>query len=210
MKIASKRPEKVTIRHFLLCSATSFLASITRQRIYWCVSLAVVLIAEGLEAIGDGYIATAEDGVVAHHLSQCLLTEPYAWLLTLDDKQRLSICRQHHDVGTLRHTIYIYRILLDYLFGLVAALRGKVGHHVAAHPLLGGEHKPSLAHAIEDLGATSLATPCTKANRWIVEFRVVHITLTNASGGEDKIVFVSLRKGKKKKSKTNVLWIDKR
>lgn len=114
----------------------------------------------GGEAIGGDEVATAEGGVIACSLAQGLLVDGDIRLLALDDNKRLSIRAYSDDIGTLRHAVNIHGVLLDNLLGKEATLATQILHNVSAYPLLGGEHKPASAPAVEDLGAAISASAC--------------------------------------------------
>ena len=156
------------------------------QRLYWSIVLAIVLIAVGLKTICHNDISAPKYRVVAHHLVKHLAVNLHIRLLALDNKMGLGISSYNHDVGTLRHTVERYWMLLDDELWGITTLCAQILNNVTSHPLFGREHQPATTHHIEHLGAVVGATTCLETYGRKVEFwKVRHIKKNSIFVGKD-------------------------
>ena len=67
----------------------------------------------GLDTVGHDYVAASDYGVVAYRLRKDGVVDARRVLLAFDQHERSAVAAEGHDVGTLRRTVDIDRILLD-------------------------------------------------------------------------------------------------
>lgn len=167
MNGATKLQTKIKIarkssRKYSLCY--KIVLFVARKTLYRIILSTIEAITEGVEAICNNDISTPQDGVIPHNLRQRLLPNLYRGLLALHHHEGLCLAAYGHNIGTLRHTVNCYGVLLDNLLWRKSATRNHKLHDVAAHPLFGCQQQPPAAHRIEDFGAAEGVAACSKAH----------------------------------------------
>ena len=142
--------------------------------VYWGVFAVLERVAMGDNAVSNHYISATKNGVVADRLCQYVVVYFDVRLFAFHDDVGRAVVVECHYVGTLRHGVDVYGVLLGYLLRLKTTLRTHILHHMAAYPLLGSKHKPSASNLVEYLGTTSCSASRAKVYGWIVELRIVH------------------------------------
>ena len=125
----------------------------------------------GLYAVGHDYVAASDYGVVACRLREDGVVDACRVLLAFDQHERSAVAAESHDVGTLRRTVDIDRVLLDQRLRRKPAAVDHVCCHMPPDPLLGRQHDPLPAQLVEYERPPGRVASCAQPYRWQVEFR---------------------------------------
>lgn len=111
------------------------------------------------DAVGKHDITGTQHRIIAGSLTKDLVADALRAEInirrfTLGKQKRLRLAIQHHDIGTLRHSIQRDGILLNDGAQRGVAMGDKKLHQMTPDPLLGSKHNVGRAHPVEDQRAS--------------------------------------------------------